>query len=331
MKGVLIILLLVVICGLFGSVYHKVWKQKNSDLLTLLLEGGLLFFCTAGVLVMPFIKLRASFTIYCLLLAVTTIVIGLSGCFLILTKRIQISWRVEGIRQGERLSFVLAGIVLAALAASFWIFAPSVGADLTAESIFMTVQTDTLYEYNPATGRSLEIGIYPQSKLVILPVFYSVLYRLAGGNMQFFLYRLIPLTLLCLHLLIVWRWSGILWAKEQEKQQEKRGLFLLFYGVLVLFGDYSNTTIACRLMHETWKGESILAVLLLPYLALVCMKVWQEGHSWKRLADIGLCFVAGIFIAPWKLAVLLEGLTVLCFLIAYLIGRCRRWLKLRRL
>lgn len=328
MKTLLMVLTAAVVCGMSGMLYQKVLK-KEKDIAALYIEGFLFFFCMAGVLVLPLIKWRMHFTLYCVILAVCAGVIILTGGFFLLADLRRKKDKKPKPQKKGIVPFYLAGLVFAALIFSFYQFEPSIGADMTAETVFTTLQTNTLFEYNPATGSKLEIGIYPQSKLMIMPVIYSVLYRMSRTDMQFFLYQLIPILIVGLNYMVIWKWSALLFPAEQEEGRERRGLFLLFYGLLVLFGDYLSMTYAYRLLHEAWKGESIFAVIVIPWLAYLCLDILLHKVRLHKLCSIILCIGAGIFLVPWKTAAALEIMIIAFFVLLWLIRRGWQCLKQR--
>lgn len=340
MKTLGMVLAAVAGCGMCGALYQRVWKTKQ-DIAALYIEGFLGIFSLAGVVSLPFIKLRMSFGAYYVILAVCTGVIILTGSFFVI-KRLQGRQTLETqseqkIREWSRhlislenVPYALAGLVFAALVAGLFLYEPAIGSDMTAESIFTTVQTDSLFEYNPATGRRLEIGIYPTSKLMILPLFYGVLYQAGSLDMQLFLYRLIPFLLLILNYLIIWKWSVFFFPQGQVQNREKRGMFLFFYGLLVWFGDYCEGTYSYRLLHEGWKGESILGGIVLPWLAWICMDILQQGMERRKLCSVALCLLAGVFLVPWKTAAVLEIMTIAFFVLIWMIRRGLQCLKQRR-
>lgn len=335
MKTLLMILAVAAVCGMSGLLYQRI-VGKERDIAALYIEGFLSFFCLAGVVSLLPIKLRMAFHVYAVILAVCAGVILLAGGFFVVAERKKGAkeMKTAEVRPAAgkhgTLPYLLTGLIFAGLLLSFFLFEPSVGADLTAESVFTTIQTDSLFEYNPATGRKLEIGIYPQSKLLILPVFYSVLYRPGTMELSFFLYRLIPILVLVLNGMVFWKWGTLLFPARLEDSLEKRGFFLLFYMALIWFGDYFPGTFAYRLLHEGWKGESILVVIVLPWLAWSCMDILLHGMKKQRLFGAVLCFGAGIFLADWKNVLVLETATVVFFVVMWMVRRGWQCLKQRR-
>lgn len=340
MKTLLVILAAAAVCGMGGLLYQRI-VGKERDSAALYIEGFLSFFCLAGLVSLPFIKLRLAFHVYVVSLAVCAGVILLAGGFFLVSgvsekrKRIK-ELKTEAVRPAarkqERLPYLLAGLVFVGILFSIFVFEPSVGSDLTAESVLTAIETDSLFEYNPATGRKLEIGIYPQSKLLILPVFYGVLYQLGTMDLPFyfFLYRLIPILVLILNGMVFWKWGTLLFPAGLEDGRERRGFFLMFYMALIWFGDYFPGIFAYRLLHEGWKGESILAVVVLPWLAWIGMDILLHGMKKQRLCGLALCFGAGIFLAEWKTVLVLESATVAFFVVLWMVRRGWQCLKQRR-
>lgn len=330
----ILFLFLPVLVGMIWHVFLQ-WKEKEWGLIYL--YGSLTELVIAGIVAMPAIKLKASFLAY--RTAALTIISALAVCGLILwlrcMKSTKAGWRVkvETERGGRWVWLIVAGIFLL-LAANFFSYMPAVQTDMTAEMIHTTIRTNTLFEYNPATGELLNLGIYPQDKLVTLPLFYSLFYSLATDGqmmeMQHFLYELVPCWVLFLNFLVFLKWGERLFL-GQQRQRLRLQLFLCFYGAANLFGDYLFNTFSYKLLHQAWTGEAILVTVILPLLFFqLCnlmqgekefRELQQDKRTRRKVAGLALCMLSALFSAPWREAVVLCGMVVTAGAITAVIWR----------
>lgn len=362
------IMLLLLLPFAVGMVWSLLWEPGRRDWALIYLYGSLTELVTAGVIAMPAVKFRLSFYIYRILSLSAIGFLAVVGFVLLLRalKRGQEKWRVKVDKEKTNSPlWACAAVIFFLMASCYFLYVPEVGADMTAETIHTTVHSDTLFEFNPATGEPLALGIYPQAKLMALPLFYSIFYRPFGEGipaaleMRSYLYRLIPIWVLLLNGIVFWKWGEELFL-GQKKEKLRRSLFLCFYGVANLFGDYLFITFSYKLLHQAWLGETIFITVLLPFMALqiftligadrvepgsfrqqdrekaktkaVKVPSWipeslvtrlsaLSKRSKERLLWTALCVLAGIFCAPWREVLVLSGMVALGGVITAVIWR----------
>ena len=330
------ILLLLLLPFPVGMVWDWLLKKEKRDWAFIYLYGSLTEIVLAGIVAMPAVKLRLSFGVY---RGMAFGAIGLAALLgmLRLVKSLtkaQDNWRIK-LHTEKNDGFVWAGVlfVFVLIASCYFQYVPAVQTDMTAETIHTTVRTDTLFEYNPATGEKLTLGIYPQDKLVTLPLFYSLFYSLGVEGltgMPFFLYELVPVWILLLNFLVFWKWAENLFL-GQKKEKLKRPVFLCFYGAANLFGDYLFITFSYKLLHQAWTGEAVLATVILPLLTLQFFEMaqgekkftewWKDMRKERRETGPLLCLLAGIFCAPWRETLCLYMMILLGSVVAAFIWR----------
>lgn len=322
---------------LAGMLWHVALEEEKREWGMIYLYGSLTEIVIAGVVAMPAVKFRLSFTAYravALTSMIAIAVIGL-GLWLRRMQSAKASWRVKVEKeQGGRWAWIFVALIFLLIAANFFWYVPAAQTDMTAETIHTTIRTNTLFEYNPATGERLKLGIYPQDKLVTLPLFYSLFYSLGAEGqmmgMKHFLYELVPCWVLALNFLVFLKWGESLFL-GQQRDRLRLQLFLGFYGVANLFGDYLFITFSYKLLHQAWTGEAILVTVILPFLFFQLCDLMQGEKSLKelrqdkrtrrKLAVPMLCMLAALFSVPWREAVVLCGVMVTAGVITAVIWR----------
>lgn len=169
---------------------------------------------------------------------------------------------------------LIGGLVLFQIIWNFLLRGPYVEGDLTIETVQTILATDTVYQYNPLTGEAFTAGMPSRLKLLVLPVLYSALVKWTGLPAQKVVYELVPVCTLCLSYLVYGCWSKVVFPNSREKQCR----FVLFVAVLYQFGAYGPLSDGMRVLQSGFTGESIRALVLLPYVLLSCMqRKWLQA------------------------------------------------------
>ncbi len=203
----------------------------------------------------------------------------------------------------QRLELIMLLLLFALQLAGYFLYVPDVGGDTTVETVLATTTTETVFQYNPVTGLPLVYGMYPIYKLASLPLLYSALQRLCGLPVQTLMYYALPLWLLCVHFMLLGAWGRELFGK----QTEKRRLFLIFAGLMLVVGDGKQGTFAYGLLHGGFKGPVLAAALIVSFgfymlCRLILKREWLYGMAGMALAVCGFLFTVPLFL-PDGLAV----------------------------
>ena len=156
---------------LMGSLIKKLLHDSEQRFPEAVLVGTLLMFLLWEFLVLPAIKLVASFT------AVSRIYSGLLLAIFILSfifcnKDIRKQWKSVSIHVSE---IVLALIMLFMIQVAFFLmFVPGTSGDFTVGTVNTTIQSDLIYENHPGMGDTFVYGITFRGKLVSLPLFMHI-------------------------------------------------------------------------------------------------------------------------------------------------------------
>ena len=130
------------------------------------------------------------------------------------------------------------------------------------------------------TGSAFTQGMPARLKILGLPAFYALICRLTGCPAVYTVYRIMPLVTFLLAYVVYGLWARFLFPKDYKKQIT----FLLVIALLFQFGCYGTVSDGARLFAAGWRGETIRALILLPYALLCLMK--------KRKKGVLLCILA---------------------------------------
>ena len=152
---------------------------------------------------------------------------------------------------------------------------PEISGDITGETVQTFLTENAVYTVNPMTGSAFTQGMPARLKILGLPAFYALICRLTGCPAVYTVYRIMPLVTFLLAYVVYGLWARFLFPKDYKKQIT----FLLVIALLFQFGCYG-----ARLFAAGWRGETIRALILLPYALLCLMK--------KRKKGVLLCILA---------------------------------------
>ncbi len=224
----------------------------------------------------------------------------------------------QGTYKGTPKTYVvlIIGLILFQIIWNFYMHSPYVTGDITIETVQTILATDTVYEYNPMTGGLFEAGMPSRLKILVLPVLYSAVARWTGLPTQTIVYEWVPTIVLCLSYLVYVGWAGFLFPGDRKKQCR----FLLLAVMLYQFGAYAPLSDGMRALQAGFTGESIRALVLLPYVLLCCVqKKWLQAVL-GAMAEI--CIVWTLYGLGYSVLVIF--FTVLLFWAIDTIGKRRK-------
>lgn len=297
-------------------------EEKDLCLIKIYITGVLLLFLLAEVASCIIIKADGSFSEYSRLLGILILFCCFPALLFCRKELLQMgkkAWNIlqetaalfkagfGGKKAGsrERKHACLLGLVVFLFfvqTAGLFLYVPAVGADTTVETVYATLLTDTVFRYNPVTGSALQFGMYPVYKLASLPLLYSACINFCRLDVRLFLHILIPVWILLLNYLLTAGLSRLFFKGQKEKQY----IFLLFYGLLNVMGDYHETTYAYLLLHEGWKGSAVSSAVIVPFALYLLYEAALCGNTVKTRVEklvsaavlTGLCFTGWLFARP---------------------------------
>ena len=138
--------------------------------------------------------------------------------------------------------------------------------DMTLETVNTFLQENGIYTVDPLTGEPYTQGMSFRLKLLCLPTLYGTISRWSGMAPENVVYRLIPCLTLCMGYLAYGRLGTVLF----DNNREKRNIFLIVVGILFCAGTYMPGVDGFDIFYGGFRGVTIRAVVLLPYL-LACL------------------------------------------------------------
>lgn len=138
--------------------------------------------------------------------------------------------------------------------------------DMTVETVNTFLKENAVYTVNPLTGAAYSMGMSFRLKILCLPTLYGTISRFTGMAPLDVVYRLIP----CITLLLSYVAYGSLGKAVFPENSVKRRTFLLIVGILFSTGAYMPGVDGFDVFYGGFRGVTIRAVVLLPYL-LSCL------------------------------------------------------------
>lgn len=185
--------------------------------------------------------------------------------------------------------------------------------DMTLETVNTFLKENAIYTVNPLTGIPYTSGMPLRLRILCLPTLYGTISRWTGMATADVVYRLIP----CVTLLLGYAAYGRLGAAIFGEDGTKRKTFLLIVGILLSAGAYMPGVDGFDIFYGGFRGVTIRAVVLLPYLIACLMDrkyfgvilcVLAEACMVWTLYGAGVClFVTLGWIVLHKLLSLLPG------------------------
>ena len=305
---ILFLLCVTVLPLLQGLSFMRFKKEKENAALTECYLFGLLFlFLLAEASSCFVIQTGKSFSEYCMILGGAVSVYSLLSLAFNLKTAKGMFMHARGffagkkgsrkIRRRQSVQYAVIAALLLLEITGYFLYAPDPGGDTTVETVSTALLTDTVFAYNPVTGQALRYGMYPIYKFASLPLLYGALCRLCGISPDVLLLSVVPVWLLLAFFALLNLWSGALF----EQQREKRNLFLIFSGLLLVFGDGEKSSFAYSLLHEGWKGGTLAAALIVPFgvyifWLLLVKKEWLYAAAGILLAVGGMIFTRPMFL-----------------------------------
>ena len=171
-----------------------------------------------------------------------------------------------------------------------------------------TWQSGKLFLYSPYTGEPLNWANAKDYLLSPLPVFWAVLSKLMHVHPTVFCHCAVPVLMVCLAYGVYYMLGRELVGKAYV------WYFVLFTGVLNMFGYYSTRTTGTFLLFRSWQGKAVYCAILLPLFFYYVLKVFQNAERrWiigMILTSLASCMVS---FSAVTLTPLLEGAMCLTY------------------
>ncbi len=173
--------------------------------------------------------------------------------------------------------------------------------------------SESLYFKNPYTG-------FPTTLLfryifAPFPLWISVISKLSGLNTSAVAHSFFPWSMILLSFAVMY----IIACRCCEGDTKKRGQFMLFASLLVLFGDYSIYSPSNFLLARSRQGKAALVSFVIPFLMMVLYSAIREMEDKKKVSVFNLFFICASGLAAALCStmggILCIGLTFVCSLV----------------
>ena len=205
--------------------------------------------------------------------------------------------------------------------------------DMTVETVESFLETDSVYQVNPLTGRPYKNSIsneilnsyyYPhvvawldpssdipfRIQILCLPTLYGILCRIFGLSAARVVWELIPLHVLLMCYLAFDRLAHALFADDKRRGRVERLLFMTLIAAVLCAGDYLYGMDGFGLLYCGFRGVTIRNAVLLPYVfGLALRRRWRlaalcilaEACIVWTLYGMGACLVVTLGMAALRL------------------------------
>ena len=152
--------------------------------------------------------------------------------------------------------------------------------DMTLETVNTFLAENAIYSVNPLTGGTYAAGMSLRLKILCLPTLYGAISHFSGIAPETVVYRLIP----CITLLLGYFAYGRLGNAIFKGDAIRIRTFLLLVGILFGTGAYMPGVDGFDLFYGGFRGVTIRAIILVPYLIACLMD--------KKYFGVLLCILA---------------------------------------
>ena len=147
------------------------------------------------------------------------------------------------------------------------------------------INSDSMYKKEPYTGYPIES---PYRYLFApFPMWIAFLSKLSGIGVSAMAHSFIPWCMILLVFAVMYILSGYLFKEDGKK----RGLFMFFVSVLIMFGDYSIHTPENFLLARSRQGKAALASLILPFMFVLIYGIIRDFNECKKVHPVRLIMV----------------------------------------
>ncbi len=274
--------------------------SKRKSICFALVCGYAGLFAMAQILIVPGIFLKASLTIVMQVYRVVALIAASAG--LVLNFRglkelfLGMVRKKTQTKLSEELLFFVAILLVAIQMLVVGILSHQDGDDsFYVATASTSIYTDSIFAYNPYTGAKYRGKLPSRYVLSPFPVYEAILAKLVGVDVPCFVYTIFPVFLILLAYLVYWLWADQLFDGDKKQC----ALFLIFTSVVLIFSNYSIYTSGTFLMLRIWQGKAILAGVLLPAVAYLCVRLMakdEKGGGWPALfcMQLASCLVSSM-------------------------------------
>lgn len=148
----------------------------------------------------------------------------------------------------------------------------------------LSYETDTLYRIRPYTG--LSTGMDLRHSLAVVPIWMAYIARVCGIHPTIVTHNVYGIMSIPLTYLIYLETGRCLLKKERKKLP----IFMIFVGIMQVFGNVSIYTTATFFITRTWQGKSMLANIVIPVTIWLLLNIF-DSEVYEKDNRLGLWIV----------------------------------------
>lgn len=134
----------------------------------------------------------------------------------------------------------------------------------------LSYETGTLYRIRPYTGLSTDMDL--RHSLAVLPVWMAYLAQVSDINPTVVAHSVVGLFIIPL-VYTVYVETG---RSVLRKERKKLPVFMIFVGIMQVFGNVSIYTNATFFLTRTWQGKALLANVVIPFAFLILLTIFDS-------------------------------------------------------
>lgn len=288
-------LLLIILPIILGALPLKYTKEKHS-ICFLLIVGYLIQFSLLEIIAIPMILLKTSFTLLLYswgasiaLLAILSIVLNISS---INYKNI-----FEKLKRKINFLSIIAVIVIMIQVLISVFFTHTDGDDsFYIGTATTTIEENSMYLVSAYTGK-MEDTLLVRYVLAPFSMYNAIISSLIKTNPVITAHLIFAPVFIVLSYLVYMEIAFKLFNKNKDDVS----LFLIFLGIINIFGNVSIYTTSSFLLFRIWQGKAFLCNIILPALWLVVWNYVENRNfiNWLLvfMTIISACFVTEMGIA----------------------------------
>lgn len=294
------------------------FTNKGKSICFAVVCGYAGLFAVAQILIVPGIFLKASLSAVTYIYQAVALLLAAAGIFLNFKNLKAMITGEAGKKTYAKISenalfFLAVLLILAQMAVAGLLAHHDADDSFYVATASTSVYTDTIFEYNPYTGNPYK-KLPSRYVLSPFPVYEAILTKLTGVDVPSFVYTIFPVFMIMLAYFIYWLWADMLFGGRRKQC----ALFLIFISAVQVFSNYSIYTSGTFFMLRIWQGKAVLAGVLLPAVAYMCVRLMakdETGGGWPVL----FCLMTASCLAS-SMGIILSMLMVGIY--AFVCGAC---------
>lgn len=139
----------------------------------------------------------------------------------------------------------------------------------------MADQSGSMYEVDPYTG--VQTPFDARHAMATITVWIAVLARVSGIHATIVAHSVLPMILIPITYLIYYQIGKNLFRKEEDgKRNISVSIFMIFMGLLQMFGYVSMYTKETFLLTRTWQGKSMVGNIAIPAILWILLEIYHK-------------------------------------------------------